>query len=65
VVIDEKLSVAFKENQTLKPQQRVGVKGRFVGYDDLLKSSRWTKPVSLTNLRRFLSISVAMQTQLI
>ncbi|HOZ75654.1 MAG TPA: hypothetical protein PLS51_09780 [Flavobacterium sp.] len=37
VVIDEKLSVAFKENQTLKPQQRVGVKGRFVGYDDLLE----------------------------
>lgn len=36
VVIDEKLSVAFKEIHTLKPQQRVGVKGRFVGYDDLL-----------------------------
>ncbi len=37
VVIDEKLSVAFKENHTLTPQQRVGVKGRFVGYDDLLE----------------------------
>lgn len=37
VVIDEKLSVTLKENYTGKTQQRVDVKGRFVGYDDLLE----------------------------
>lgn len=37
VVIDEKLSVTLKENNTVKSQQRISVKGRFVGYDDLLE----------------------------
>lgn len=37
-VIDEKLSVVFKEmNVKLGAQQNISIKGRFVGYDDLLE----------------------------
>jgi len=39
LIVDEKLFLTFNSNEVLnlKPQQPVKIKGRFVGYDDLME----------------------------
>lgn len=42
LVIDEKMFAVFKDKlpQNIKPQSKVKIKGRFMGYDDLLEEMK-------------------------
>ena len=49
VTVDEKLSATMKDKAPeIKPQQQVKIKGRFVGYDDLLEELKMDQ-VTLIN----------------